>query len=256
MERPSNPFVFTKKTVFMQRISDAVSKGSVRYIQGTVPVSKAGVFASKMTQRYDCDLTMMQAVRRRKAGYATAKLYFWYPTKGHLDLHWILFLTEGKLKEGVGADEKWRDPTNDKERVTITNYMLLRIPSTFDIKPRWSWRYTRASFDGLCHDIVNTIRNKNDERLRQLIYNLYRSPSFSGVREQVKSAVDLMNEEWKRCRGAKENMPEIPKVKGYVRRMADKGVRLAAIKVQLAKIDKLSKDPLNDMSEFYEDQED
>ena len=65
-----------------------------------------------------------------------------------------------------------------------------------------------------------------------------------------------MNEEWKRCRGAKENMPEIPKVKGYVRRMADKGVRLAAIKVQLAKIDKLSKDPLNDMSEFYEDQED
>ena len=33
-------------------------------------------------------------------------------------------------------------------------------------------------------------------------------------------------------------------------------VMLAAIKVQLAKIDKLSKDPLNDMSEFYEDQED
>jgi hypothetical protein len=66
MERPSNPFVFTKKTVFMQRISDAVSKGSIRYIQGTVPVSKAGVFASKMTQRYDCDLTMMQAVRNVK----------------------------------------------------------------------------------------------------------------------------------------------------------------------------------------------
>jgi hypothetical protein len=82
MDRPSNPFVFTKKTVFMQRLSDAMVHGAVRYIQGTVPVLKAGAFASKMTQRYDCDLTPAQASRKRKAGYATAKLYFWYPQKG------------------------------------------------------------------------------------------------------------------------------------------------------------------------------
>jgi hypothetical protein len=31
--------------------------------------------------------------------------------KADLDLHWILFITEGELKDGVGADEKWRDPT-------------------------------------------------------------------------------------------------------------------------------------------------
>ena len=253
MDRPSNPFVFTKKTVFMQRLSDAVVHGAVRYIQGTVPVLKAGAFASKMTQRYDCDLTPVQASRKRKAGYATAKLYFWYPQKGSLDLHWILFITEGELKDGVGADEKWRDPTNHKERVTITNYVLVNIPTTFGL-PRWSWRYTRASFDGLCYDIVNTIRNKHDERLKQLIYSLYRSPSFSGIREQVKKAATLIEAEWQRTRGSKENMPEIPKFKGYVRRLPDKGVRLAAIKVQLAKRETLATD--DDMRRFYDNHDD
>ena len=253
MERPSNPFVFTKKTVFMQRISDAVVKGSIRYIQGTIPVSKAGFFASKMKARYDCSLTYKQGERKRKDGYATAKLYFWHPNTGNLELHWILLITEGKLKEDVGLDEKWRDPTNNKERITITNYVLLRIPSTFDTKPRWSWRYTRASYDALRHNIVNTIRSKNDEQLRQVIYNLYRSPSFGGVREEVKSVVSLIKEEWKRTRGSKEGMPEIPKTLGYVRRLADKGVMLAAIKVQLEKIEIFSKEHLDEMAEFYDD---
>ncbi len=236
----------------MQRISDAVSKGSVRYLQGTIAVVKAGAFASKMTQRFACDLTPVQASRKRKAGYATAKLYFWYPHKGSLDLHWILFITEGELEDTGGSDEKWRDPTKKKERVTITNYVLVRILTTFDIKPRCSWRYTKASFDDLCDDIVNAIRSKHDEQLKQLIYNLYRSPSFSGIREQVKKAVKLIEAEWQRTRGSKENMPAIPKFKGYVRRLPDKGVRLASIKVQLAKIETLAKD--EDMSRFYDDE--
>ncbi len=236
----------------MQRISDAVSKGSVRYLQGTIAVVKAGAFASKMTQRFACDLTPVQASRKRKAGYATAKLYFWYPHKGSLDLHWILFITEGELEDTGGSDEQWRDPTKKKERVTITNYVLVRILTTFDIKPRCSWRYTKASFDDLCDDIVNAIRSKHDEQLKQLIYNLYRSPSFSGIREQVKKAVKLIEAEWQRTRGSKENMPAIPKFKGYVRRLPDKGVRLASIKVQLAKIETLAKD--EDMSRFYDDE--
>ncbi len=252
MQRPSNPFVFTKKTVFMQRISDAVSKDSVRYLQGTVAVSKAGAFASKMTQRYDCDLTPVQAFRKRKAGYATAKLYFWYPHKGSLDLHWILFMTEGELEDADASDEQWRDPTRKKERVTITNYVLVRILTTFDIKPRWSWRYTKASFDDLCDDIVNAIRGKHDEQLKQLIYNAYRSPSFSGIREQVKEAVKLIEAEWQRTRRSKETMPAIPKFKGYIRRLPDKGVRLAAIKAQLAKLE--SESAGDDMSRFYDDE--
>ena len=69
-----------------------------------------------------------------------------------------------------------------------------------------------------------------------------------------KKAATLIEAEWQRTRGSKENMPEIPKFKGYVRRLPDKGVRLAAIKVQLAKRETLATD--DDMRRFYDNHDD
>lgn len=252
MDRPSNPFVITKKTVFMQRISDATSKGAVRYIQGTVPVLKAGFFAAKMKERYEYDLSYQQASRQRKLGYATVKLYFWHSARGNKDLHWILLATNGKFKNDVGQDEKWRDPTHKQERIAVTNYVLVRNPTTFDSKPRWTWKYSRASYDAFRHNIVDSIRSKDDEKLKQTVHTLFRSPSFSGVRDQVKRVVQLITDEWKRTRSPTEMSPEIPKTLGYVRRLEDKGVRLHAIKVQLEKIQIFSKDHLEDMEGFYD----
>ncbi len=60
--RPSNPFIFTKKTVYMQRIADAVSKNSTRYMQGVVSIDNAGVLASKFDKNYFCGLTPLQAL--------------------------------------------------------------------------------------------------------------------------------------------------------------------------------------------------
>ena len=164
-----------------------------------------------------------------------------------------MLATKGKFKDGVGLDENWLDPTYKNGRISVTNYRLVRIPSEFDTKPRWSWRYTRASYDGLRNNIVNAIRTKNDERLRQIIYNMYRSPCFGGVREQIKSAVSLIKDEWKRTRGSKEGMPEMPKLIGYVRRLEDKGVMLNSIKIQLEKIEIFSQEHLDDMSSFYDE---
>lgn len=254
MDRPSNPFVFTKKAVFMQRISDAVVNGAVGYIQGTISVAKAGFFAAKMQDRYECHLGYQEASRKRKLGYATAKMYFWHPKTGDLNLHWILLITKGRLKNGVGSDENWQDPINKTQRIRIENYCLVRLPSTFDTKPRWSWKYTRASYDAIRNDIVNAIRSKNNERLKVIVYNLCRSPSFGGVREQVKSLVELIKEEWRRIRGITEKMPELPKKLGYVRRLEDKGVRLHAIRVQLEKIEIFSQEHLEDMQRYYDDE--
>lgn len=254
MDKPSNPFVFTKKTIFMQRISDAVASGSTRYIQGVIPVEKAGFFAAKIYSRYECSVYGVQALRKRRAGFATAKLYFWHPKREEPNLHWILLVSDGKFKDGVGDDEKWRDPKADKQRIQVSNYQLVRIITEFDKKPRWSWRYTRASYDGFKLNIVSAIRAKNDEHLRQIIHSLWRSAGFGGVREQVKKLGVLIREEWKRTRGSKEGMPEIPKAHGYVRRLKDKGVTLRAIKIQLEKINvfKLSADENDEDKDLYD----
>ena len=252
MQRPSNPFVITKKTIYMQRISDAVSKGSVKYISGVIRVEKAGFFAAKMNERYKLDLTALEGNRKRKLGYATFKLIFWHPEKGSKSLNWILLITNGKFKDDIAEKENWIDLTTKSGRIKVTNYVLFRNPSTNDSKPRWTWKYSRYSYDGIRNNIVCSIRDKNDKMLREIIYNLFRSPSFAGVREQVKEIVNLIKDEWKRTRGSDEKMPEIPKTLGYVRRLSDKGVRLTAIRDQLEKIEIFSLEKLGDMSEFYD----
>lgn len=252
MERQLNPFVITKKTVYMQRISDAASRGSTKYISGTIPVEKAGFFAAKMNDRYELKLAAFEALRKRKLGYATAKLIFWHPEKGSKSLNWILLITNGKFKDDIAEKENWIDLTTKSGRIKVTNYVLFRNPSTNDSKPRWTWKYSRYSYDGIRNNIVCSIRDKNDKMLREIIYNLFRSPSFAGVREQVKEIVNLIKDEWKRTRGSDEKMPEIPKTLGYVRRLSDKGVRLTAIRDQLEKIEIFSLEKLGDMSEFYD----
>ena len=155
MEQDDNPFVLTKQSVFMQRISDAVVKGAVRYLQGTIAVDKAGAFAAKMNARYQLGLTGMQAVRQRKQGYATAKLYFFYPHKGAKTLDWILLVMEGQFKdERMAMKEKWRDPMRLQQRIIFTQYVLVRIPNPYDGQVRSSWRYTRMSYEAICHAIA------------------------------------------------------------------------------------------------------
>jgi hypothetical protein len=237
-ERPSNPFVFTKKTVFMQRIADAVSKGATRYIQGVVPIGKAGVLASKFDKSYFCGLTVQKAFQARKKGLATGKLYFWQEDTKQDALHWILLVTDGQFQEGIDGDEKWCDPKMDKQRVAVTNYNLVRVVTKFDSKPRWTWRYTRASYDSLGVNIIEIIRVKKDKKLKEIITQLWRSPGFSGIREQVKILQKLIITEWKRSRRENEVMPTIPAHLGYVRKLPDKGVKLRAIKIAKAKADK------------------
>ena len=40
----ADPFVFTKKTVYMQRIADLIGTGHIQYVQGIVAIEKAGFF--------------------------------------------------------------------------------------------------------------------------------------------------------------------------------------------------------------------
>jgi hypothetical protein len=92
--------------------------------------------------------------------------------------------------------------------------------------PVWTWRYTRTRYEELREAVVQSIRRKRDDELRQLIHTLWRSPGFSGIREQVKKIADVIRSEWKRTRSNSETMPEIPARLGYVRRLPDVGKRL------------------------------
>jgi len=214
---PRDPFIFTKKASFMQRIADLVRTGHSLYVQGVIPIDKAGFLAGKFEQRFQVERNKLEASRARKQGEHSARLLFWLPDASE-EVHWILLYCPGRV---IDTTERWRDALSD--RINITGYELVRLTKAGANHPVWSWRYTRTRYEELREAVVQAIRRKRDDELRQLIYTLWRSPGFAGIRAQVKKIADVIRGEWRRTRSKSEQMPEIPAHLGYVRRLPDVG---------------------------------
>lgn len=220
MAKTADPFVFTKKTVLMQRISDAVRLGHTRYVVGVTTLEKTRALAEKFDRLYQPNLEKTAAHRARKAGKATTRLFF-LNLKGEA-VWWILLATDGEF--AIGDDrEKWRDPIAKGSRVELDGYELVQVTKPGLKNPAWTWRYTRKRHDDLREAVVLAIRTRHDADLRQLIQTIWRTPGFSGARDQALKFRDLIQAEWKRSRGPAEALPEIPKRLGYVRRLKDVG---------------------------------
>lgn len=218
--KTADPFVFTKKTVLMQRISDAVRLGHTRYVVGVTTLEKTRALAEKFDRLYQPNLEKTAAHRSRKAGKATTRLFFL--NLGGEAVWWILLATEGDF--AIGDDrEKWRDPIAKGSRVELTGYELVQVTKPGLKTPAWTWRYTRKQHDALREAVIQAIRTRHDADLKQLIQTIWRTPGFSGAREQAMKFKDLIEGEWKRSRGPAEALPEIPKRLGYVRRLKDVG---------------------------------
>jgi len=215
---PSNPFLFTKKTVFMQRIGDAVRAGSLHYIRGTIKPEKAPFLVQKFAARYVLNAPRMTDLRARRAGENTARWLGWFNDSTGL-VEWFLFYQPGKT---ICREERWKNPWND--RIELTGFELVRLTKPGAKAPVITWRYTREQYRSLHDQIVFAIRGRQDAVLDQLIYTLSKSPGFAGVREQVKALWQITREEWKRRRSKSEEPPKIPPNIGYVRRLPDVGV--------------------------------
>ena len=222
MEKTPELFVFTKKTVYMQRISDVVRTDHGRYVSGQIQIEKLDNLYGKFCKFYNCHFDKLQASRYRKKGYASARFLAYSPEGDEGLVHWILLVSHGHFEfPELGKLEKWRDALKDK--IEVTGYELVRLTKPTESKPVWTWRYIKNREQELRDAIVSAIRHRQELALSQLINSVWRSPGFAGVREQVKKMADLIREEWKRSRGKTEPLPEIPQRIGYVQRLPNKG---------------------------------
>lgn len=224
----AEPFIFTKKTAWMQRLGDLVRSGHILYLSGEVPPDRAQALYSKFRSFYpSLAFTHVQATRARKKGESTARMLFYWSGEGRIA--WVLLRTDGKLPPAASeAREKWRDAI--KDRLTAPGgYELVRLTKPQEPKPVWTWRYERAQYAKHRDAIRDAIRRRHDGQLKQLIHSLWRTPGFAGARQQVRQLEKLIRAEWKRVRHSSEAMPEIPKHLGYVQRLADKGKLLSQL---------------------------
>ena len=221
----ADPFVFTKKTVYMQRIADLIGTGHIQYVQGIVAIEKAGFLAGKFDVRFDILQTKLQASRGRKAGKSSTRLLLLHPAAEATELQWVLLHFPSSTPD---ESEKWRNALQD--RISVTGYELLRITKPEESRPVWTWRYSRCRQDDLRHAIIQCIRQNRDRDLEELIHTIWRSPGFAGIRDQVKKFGALIKHEWKRSRKSSEKMPDIPSRIGYLRRLKDVGMKLSTLR--------------------------
>jgi len=213
-------FVFTKKTPWMQRISDLVRTGHHHYILGQIKPEKAKFLAQKFSENYQTGLSKLEQSRRRKKGFASFRFLAWHDEPNNI-VHWVLCRTEGVMPE-VASREEWQDATSKSRLHVIGGYELVRLTKPDEPKPTWTWRYSKVHYEGLRDNLIRHIRTKRDDQLRQLIHEVWRTPGFAGGRSQVKQIKTLIKNEWKRSRSS-EAEPNIPERIGFIRRLGDVG---------------------------------
>jgi hypothetical protein len=211
-------FVFTKKSVYMQRIADYVRTGHQAYINGLTDTEKIFTTYDKLVFNNPVFDNKLKAFRAREKGFATGRLLLFQNKKKPEKIHWILLIhgTVDQLSKG----EKWRHAEDKHARIQLLGYELLRVQKEGAKKPVWTWRYTTDRYQDLRDSMVSAIRSRRDQDFKILIDLLFGTMGFGGSREQAKSLVLLAKEEWKKRRGD-EDMPAIPKLLGWVRRKGD-----------------------------------
>jgi hypothetical protein len=225
----SRIWVFTTKSVYMQRLSDYVRTGHQAYIKGVTVTEKIFPTFEKLVANNPVFDDRLKAFRAREQGFPTGRLLLYQNPKAPEKIHWFLLIHGNK--DQLPPGEKWLHAEDPHSRIQFSGYELIRVTKEGSKKPSWTWRYSQDRFQDLRDSIVLAIRSNRDQDLKQLIESLFGTMGFSGSREQAKSLIKIIKDEWKRRR-PNDEMPELPKGLGWIRRKADKGIFITRPKMQ------------------------
>jgi len=223
-----DPLVHVHKTVLMQRLLDAVSRGYVWYTQGSVHVEKAARMSAKFSELYCVDRNSNARAYAQRQGKANTRLFL-FATETSTRLDWWLLSTDG---EGcVHELETLQSAFDKRSRVRIgMDYELLQRTRKREKGGGtvWSWRMTRECYEQWRVRIMNGCRRNAPLEITRALSSLYRVPGFSGTREQVGKLVSLARTEWRRYHGSVDDLI-LPLKLGYVERLPDTAMRLSEI---------------------------
>jgi hypothetical protein len=239
-----NPTIFESRTLLMQRLADAVSHGYTHYCSGTVTIDRCAKLARKFDLNYVVSADRNERARRKLAGLGNATLLLWLRDGS---VHWWLMVAPPSAGEHPAhAIESLRDATKSMERVQIDGFELVRLPrkarkivnptvtagkatapSRKQKSTTLTWRMQAEKYQGWRDSIIQSVRGSSYRSIEELLYRLWSSPGFSGIRTQVGNIVALYRGEVKRS--GRKDTPPTPKHLRYVRRLSTAGISLAEL---------------------------
>ncbi|HPE79101.1 MAG: hypothetical protein KDB32_10340 [Planctomycetes bacterium] len=223
-----DPAVFIHKTVLMQRLLDAVSRGYIWHTAGVAPLNKAQRLADRFAERYEVHHNANQRAYARRQGRASARLFLLAQPDAD-ELHWWLVATTG---DGLVHEcERLKDANDKRQRLRIADDYELTRRTRLSNKGGgtvWSWRMTGANYTAWRERIIAACRRPHPLEIRRAIASLYRTPGYSGVRVQVGKLMTLARSEWRRRHGNVDALGPAIKLR-YVERLRDTSAPLSQL---------------------------
>jgi hypothetical protein len=190
-----NPTVLIGKTLFLQRIQEAVSAGYCYASLGTVPLSKVQKLVNKFAEVYGVNRGKDERYRRRAQGLANATLLLRFNEEAAIDF--ALLVTEGE--HAAHHLETLRDARRESLRYREFELVLLTLKGRS--KPTLTWRLDQATFEGWKKRLHLHTAHHDRAALYQDWFSLYRVPGFAGIRRQVGELVSYWRRDWQQLRG-------------------------------------------------------
>lgn len=189
-----NPTVLLGKTVYLQRIQEAVAAGYCHAALGTVPLAKAQKLVDKFSEVYGVNRGKDERYRRRAQGLANAMLILRFNEEADIDF--ALLVTEGE--HAAHHLEKLRDARREPLRYREFELALLTLPGRS--RPTLTWRWDADTFEGWKTRLHLHTAHYNRSGLYQAWFSLYRVPGFAGIRRQVGELVSYWRRDWQQLR--------------------------------------------------------
>jgi hypothetical protein len=190
-----DPIVFTSKTVYLQRVQEAVGDGYRYYASGTVPLESAPGLVRKFKAAYQVHVDKNERYRRKAAGLGNARLLLRFNEEQRVDF--LLLLTPGT--HPAHQLEKLRDVQAGP--LAYRELELVALTFKGRCKPSLTWRLDAATVASWRQRLHLYTAHYNRLELFRAWRSLYRTPGFAGIRRQVGELVSYWRGEWRQLRG-------------------------------------------------------
>lgn len=257
-----NPTIFESRALVMQRLTDAVSHGYTHSCHGTIGIDRCAKFAKKFDLNYSVSADRNERARRKRANLGNSVLILWLKDEY---INWWLLVTPPEVGDHPAHTlETLSDAAKSNERIEIDGFELVRLPkkapkvagtNSHNQTPRQSkqinstltWRMNQGKYQAWRDSIIQSVRNSNTRSMELLMYKLWSSPGFSGIRTQVGKLASLYRGEVKRS--GRKDAPALPKRLGYIRRLSNRGITLSSLIAQTHRTRAMTK-ALSEQSRF------
>lgn len=225
-----NPIIYTKLSIVMQALLDDVKNGNTRYVQGSIPVEKTERTVAVFNFNYQAFADRNERARRKRSGLGNVRAVLRYDSKSGKVDWWLLTTLPEVARHTIHETDKLKDALVSTQRIEINGFELVRQPKIGTSQFKWTWRMSESKYQEWRDYVIKTVRSRSRHQMDVMLYQLFSSPGFNGIRIQAGKLIALYKAEVKRA--SLKDAPQPPRRLQYLRRIKHDGITLYQLKAQ------------------------